>query len=192
MGKIGIGKKIEGRRGQFILKSITSGMKIIYCHTDKTLKMPEPQQLVYTENLNTSTDKHTVLTITLETPLRLKFENRLISALPFHVLVRAMLRRVSSLLICYSPDQHPSIDYQRLVRDAQEVNIVESNLKWFDWKRYSSRQDEKMLMGGMIGSVTYEGRLEPFIDLIDFCSKVHIGKQTAFGLGKFTYSVLNL
>jgi hypothetical protein len=41
-----------------------------------------------------------------------------------------------------------------------------------------------MLMGGMIGSIIYEGKIDEYMPLIDFCSKVHLGKQTAFGLGK--------
>ena len=42
-----------------------------------------------------------------------------------------------------------------------------------------------MTFGGLVGSVTYKGELAEFMPLLDFCSHVHIGKQTAFGLGKF-------
>jgi CRISPR/Cas system endoribonuclease Cas6 (RAMP superfamily) len=41
-----------------------------------------------------------------------------------------------------------------------------------------------MLMGGITGKVRYSGNLTEFIPLIKFCEKVHIGKQTSFGLGK--------
>jgi len=41
-----------------------------------------------------------------------------------------------------------------------------------------------MLMGGMIGSATYEGRLDEFMPLMRYCEKVHVGKSTTFGLGK--------
>ena len=47
-----------------------------------------------------------------------------------------------------------------------------------------------MNMGGLIGSVFYEGNLEPFAPFIDFCSKVHLGKQTTFGLGKISAQYL--
>jgi hypothetical protein len=188
MGQIGIGKKIDGKRGQFILKSIKTEGKIIYTDKDQILKMPDLTELTYPEESSTHSDSHLRLTLTLETPLRLKFENRLISELPFHILVRAMLRRASSLLGCYG-DQNLSIDYQGLVKEAQDVRIEDNRLKWFDWKRYSGRQDKHMLMGGMVGSITYKGMIGPFLNLIDFCSKVHIGKQTAFGLGKFSVEI---
>jgi len=41
-----------------------------------------------------------------------------------------------------------------------------------------------MFMGGMMGSVTYEGKLNEYLPLLDFCEKVHLGKNTSFGLGK--------
>ncbi|MGC9030975.1 MAG: CRISPR system precrRNA processing endoribonuclease RAMP protein Cas6 [Desulfomonilaceae bacterium] len=41
-----------------------------------------------------------------------------------------------------------------------------------------------MLMGGVIGSVTYRGALDEFLPLLKYCEIVHVGKATAFGLGK--------
>jgi hypothetical protein len=41
-----------------------------------------------------------------------------------------------------------------------------------------------MLMGGMVGGVTYRDVPGLFLPLMEFCKKVHIGKQTAFGLGQ--------
>ena len=67
---------------------------------------------------------------------------------------------------------------------AKDIEIKSSALRWFDWKRYSNKQDRSMLMGGMIGNVTYCGDLSEFLSLIEFCEKVYLGKQTSFGLGK--------
>ena len=47
-----------------------------------------------------------------------------------------------------------------------------------------------MLMGGMVGFITYEGELAEFLPLVEFCEKVHLGKQTTFGLGKFHFEQL--
>lgn len=185
MGKIGIGKKINGERGQFVLKAVKCDGQIIYSDTDQKLNAPgalDTLSLTDTES-KVYPDNNISLKLTIETPLRLKFENRLKADLPFHVFVRAMLRRVSSLLNCYG-DGEPSLDYKRLVKRAAAVSILESDLRWFDWRRYSHRQDKAMLIGGITGSITYEGKIREYMPLIDFCSKVHIGKQTAFGLGK--------
>jgi len=46
------------------------------------------------------------------------------------------------------------------------------------------------MMGGLTGSITYEGDLEEYLPLIEFCAKVHLGKQTTFGMGRFTVEEL--
>ena len=183
MGKIGIGKKNNGKRGQFVLKEVRQGNKLVYSDGDQKLKALDPIEVLSIPDVTECTEESFRLKLTLETPLRLKFENRLKADLPFHILVRAMLRRISSLLNCYG-DGEPSLDYRGLVKRAETVQIVDANLSWFDWKRYSYRQDKSMLMGGMVGSVTFEGKIGEYLPLIDFCSKVHLGKQTSFGLGK--------
>ena len=186
MGKIGIGKKINHKRGRFVLEAVQTNNGVIYTSADQKLNMngnPENLNLQLPKNPQ---NKNHRLTLTLQTPLRLKFDNRLQAALPFHVLVRAMLRRISSLMNTYD-DGEPDLDYPGLVKKAEQVGIVENNLQWYDWQRYSFRQDEKMLMGGMTGSVTYESDISEYLPLLEFCEKVHLGKQTAFGLGKIQF-----
>ena len=186
MGNIGIGKRINGKRGRFSLEEVRCGDTLLYSWSDsilrnesnnKIMKLAAPQYL-----------GHGRLSLHLITPLRLKFENRLRAELPFHVLVRAMLRRVSSLFSCYGEGE-PDLDYREMVKRAQDVKIVNSGLEWYDWRRYSFRQDKSMLMGGMSGTVTYEGDIGEYLPLVDICSEVHIGKQTSFGLGKIKAEV---
>lgn len=183
MGKIGIGKKINGSRGKFTLKEVRQGERIIYSEAEQKLKTTDSLEVLSIPDSKDYPEGSSRLKLILETPLRIKFENRLKADLPFHVLVRAMLRRVSSLLNCYG-DGEPALDYRGLVKRAETVQIVDTNLGWFDWKRYSHRQDKSMLMGGIVGSVIFEGKIGEYLPLIEFCSKVHLGKQTSFGLGK--------
>lgn len=189
MGNIGIGKRINGKRAHFILKDIKASGKKIYSNKDQILRKGS-----FCQNLSLKHDGNLPkgsfrLRIVIETPLRLKFENRLSADLPFHVLVRAMLRRISSLFNYYGEGE-PDLDYRGMVKRAEEIRIVDNRLIWFDWRRYSSRQDQAMLMGGMVGSVIYEGKIGEYMPLIDFCSEVHLGKQTSFGLGKITAEII--
>ena len=183
MGKIGIGKKIDGKRGRFVLKEVRHKEQIVYSDADQKLNATDSIERLSIPAAADCFKGGFRLRLILETPLRLKFENRLKADLPFHVFVRAMLRRISSLLNCYG-DGEPPLDYRGLVKRAEAIRIVEDSLTWFDWRRYSFRQDKEMLMGGMAGSVTYQGNIGEYIPLIEFCSKVHLGKQTSFGLGK--------
>jgi len=188
IGNIGIGKRINGKRAHFILKDIKASGKKIYSHEDQILRKGN-----FCQNLSLKNDGNLPkgsfrLRIVIETPLRLKFGNRLSADLPFHVLVRAMLRRISSLFNYYGEGE-PDLDYRGMVNRAEEIRIVDNRLIWFDWRRYSSRQDQAMLMGGMVGSVIYEGKIGEYMPLIDFCSEVHLGKQTSFGLGKIKMEI---
>ena len=49
-----------------------------------------------------------------------------------------------------------------------------------------------MLMGGMVGSVTYENVSDEFLSLLRFCEEVHLGKQTAFGLGSIKAKIVHI
>jgi len=189
MGRIGIGKRIDGKRGQFVLKKVNMEGRTIYSENDEKLLMDESPEDLILSTTNEIRNGDFQLKVIIETPLRLKFENRLKADLPFHVLVRAMLRRISSLMNCYGNGE-PPLDYRGFVKRAESIRIVEDNLNWFDWRRYSLRQDKSMLMGGMVGSVIYEGRIGEYLPLLEFCSKVHLGKQTSFGLGKIKTEIM--
>jgi hypothetical protein len=188
MGKMGIGKKVDGKRGQFCLSSVSMNNTVIYSESDRSLRPGwSPCQLKLRDNTDCSCEIRKIC-VTLETPLRLKFQNHLNADLPFHVLVRAMLRRLSLLFSVYGNGE-PNLNYRQLVSDANSIKCMDSNLYWYDWKRYSQRQDSKMFMGGMIGTVVYHGHINQFLPLLDLASRVHLGKQTAFGLGKISVEV---
>lgn len=182
IGKMGIGRQRATGRGAFALKRVTSGAETIY--SGDTGRMCTG---AFTRELNclpaAGNGTSSVIKLVLRTPLRIKYENRLEADLPFHVLVRAMLRRVSSLLQNHGEGE-PALDYRGMAARACDVEIAHSTLAWFDWKRFSSRQDQAMLLGGIVGDVTYTGRIDEFLPLIRFCEQVHLGKQTTFGLGR--------
>lgn len=189
MGRIGIGRRINGRRGTFHLNEVKSGDCMVYSGLEQKLRVREAWETIRLKEMREHDPEVSQIRLSFLTPLRLKFQNHLQAELPFHVLVRAMLRRVSSLFNAYGEGE-PDLDYRGLVFKAEDVRVGHSTLQWFDWRRYSTRQDQAMLMGGLTGSVTYEGLLGEFMPLLDFCARVHIGKQTTFGLGQFLLEVL--
>ncbi len=128
-----------------------------------------------------------VLTLRLETPLRLKVDGRYTDRLPFPTLVRALLRRATILAKTYGTGSLP-FDHRVLLNMANETKIVEEDLRWEDFSRTSSRQQKKMSLGGIVGDISYRGQIAAFLSLLDFCKEAHIGKQTTFGLGKFNFT----
>lgn len=189
IGQLGIGKRIDGKRATFALMHVISGENIVYSSGNGRIIEGDFTEILPTDGPRDSgAESAAGLEIRLVTPLRVKFENHLEASLPFHILIRAALRRISSLSAAYGGGE-PAFDYPGLVARARNVETAPSSLHWFDWKRYSNRQDQAMLMGGMIGKVRYEGQFAEFIPLLEFCEKAHLGKQTAFGLGKISLNL---
>jgi len=77
----------------------------------------------------------------------------------------------------------PDLPYWELAAMAESVKIVDKDLRWQDWHRYSSRQKASMRLGGMVGTIRYKGEnLGVFMSLLRYVEQVHLGKQTTFGL----------
>ncbi|MCL6580703.1 MAG: CRISPR system precrRNA processing endoribonuclease RAMP protein Cas6 [Firmicutes bacterium] len=121
--------------------------------------------------------------VEFRTPTRLKADSELRARPEFEALVRAGLRRVSSLAY-FHHGISLDLDYAALVRAAREVRLRQDRTRWVGWKRYSNRQERLMDLGGLVGTATFEGDIYAFRDLLVLSSLVHIGKNTTFGLGR--------
>lgn len=123
------------------------------------------------------------ISLRLVTPLRIRHERRLCTRLTFPLLVTNILRRLY-LLDQYHGDKTWCPDYRRLIAQSEKVRCVRSRLRWYDWTRYSSRQETKMQMGGLIGTITFTGELGPFLPYLRAAELIHVGRNTSFGLGR--------
>lgn len=124
------------------------------------------------------------LTLLFQTPTRLVYSGRTVSDLYFHILCRMLLRRVSNLMYFHC-DTELDVDFRGLIQKATRIETVSDELRWYDWKRYSSRQHRHVKQGGLVGPITFQGNLQPFWHLLQLGSLVHVGKGTSFGLGKY-------
>lgn len=129
-------------------------------------------------------DHNNKITISLLTPLRLRFDSHITDKIEFHVLIRNLLRRISSLSYFHCGEKF-QVDFKGLIEKAKGVKLSKGDIHWYDWKRYSTRQEEWMSLGGVTGTVSYEGDISNFILLLRLGEYVHVGKGTSFGLGKY-------
>jgi hypothetical protein len=111
---------------------------------------------------------------------------------PFHVVFRTLLRRVSSLSYFYA-GQPWDVDYRGWIEQAKQVDVAEAQISWQNWERYSTRQRQRMNLGGVVGSVTYRSDasngldmgLTPFLPLLRLGELIHVGKGAVFGNGQY-------
>ncbi len=124
------------------------------------------------------------LALRLETPLRVKMRDHLNGRPSFRDLVFNMLRRVLELAHFHVAGADIDWSFRPLLERAEAVRIVESDLRWHDWERWSNRQQSSMKLGGLVGRIVLEGDLTPFAALLGAAQIVHVGKGATFGLGK--------
>lgn len=182
MGKTGLGKNTQGGSGQFHLEGVFQNNNKIYAGQALDTSV-EPDKLALSIR---PSEKINRIILTCHTPLRLKQDNEFQDKLPFQLLIRAALRRISSLESAYGNGE-PDLDYKGLVDRASRGATTQSSLQWTDIERYSNRQKGAMLMGGIKGSIAYHGdELSEFMPLLRYCEQVHLGKETSFGLGRIS------
>ena len=181
LGEIGIGKG----RGRFQLTQVlTDGDESIYNGNT---------QMVHNSNNTLSFDKiqheaeslpTDALTVHLLTPTRITHEGQITDELPFHLFWRRLIGRISALAYFHCGESL-DLDFKGLIAQAETVQTVQSGLRWHDWTRYSSRQNQKMQLGGLVGSVDYAGDLGVFLPFVALGAFLHVGKNATFGLGKY-------
>ena len=125
------------------------------------------------------------ITLHLLSPLRLQENGRALppNRLNAQQLLMASVRR-ASLMAEFHGNGAPNWDFKQLTQQAAAVNS-EKDLKWQDWTRRSSRQQQTMQLGGVTGTWTLRGNIQPFLAPLHLGQWLHIGKETVFGLGKY-------
>lgn len=126
------------------------------------------------------------LSLEFITPLRIKKYGAIqedTSRVNFRVLMDLLWRRLSSLSLFHCgrewvPNNIPC----EVVR---EVQVCSTDLRLQKLQRYSARQQRKLSLDGLVGTITFRGSMGTFLPLIRMGSFVHIGAGTAFGLGKY-------
>ena len=195
LGKIGLGRG----RGKYVLLQVNKNGSVVYSQKDKTIHSIDsdmvdiPEGFDFNRWSSSSFNKNgsdgfpsEAVEIECITPLRIMHERKLATSLEFHILIRNLLRRLNMLHYFHCEMNEATWDHNSIIEAARTVTIKESLLRWHDWERYSSRQQTKMKMGGLIGKIHYEGPIGNFMPLLKAGEILHAGKGTSFGLGKFS------
>jgi hypothetical protein len=129
-------------------------------------------------------DSPRTLTLNIITPLRIQQKGRVLSHdIQGRDFVMSLVRRYYLLQEFHGENYQPP-DFSELAEQAHAVTC-ENNLQWCSWDRYSNRQQQKMTMGGVIGTLTLSGELTPFSSLLHFGQWLHAGNKTTFGMGLY-------
>jgi hypothetical protein len=186
LGRSGIGKP----RGKYALQRITAvhpwkgTRQLVYDGVE--VRMGERELRVTPADVTTRAAALPTRQLTLRflTPTRIKYRGQYVRQPEFHVVVRGLLRRISSLAYFHCGHLWET-DFRGIIAAAEAVEAPSAAVEWVKWKRYSGRQKQHMDLGGFVGEVTYQGDLGLFRPLLALGELVHVGKATVFGNGKF-------
>ncbi len=180
MGDIGLGEQ----RGNFVLEEgRVEGVSPPFLKADQELQA-WPDSLCSTHWIS-GQHRSELVRVELRTPLRIKECNEVACQAPqFSQLVRRIHGRLAQL--CEAAKEVSPYSVQELAQHhmlANEVQLVKSEVGWYETRRRSSRSRQTMVFGGLTGTLTYAGDLAPFSGLLGLGEVLQLGGKTVFGFG---------
>jgi CRISPR/Cas system endoribonuclease Cas6 (RAMP superfamily) len=161
-----------------IFEPLQTVAQIIYSNDKEPQLKPAP---VFTPPVLASTDQ---LKLQFLTPLRIQQKGQILSnAMLGKDFLMALVRRYYFLQEFHSTDYQPP-DFKALALQAEHIE-ARSNFQWCEWQRYSNRQQQSMIFGGVLGELELIGELTPFLPLLVSGQWLHVGNKTTFGMGHY-------
>ncbi|MBC7075853.1 MAG: CRISPR system precrRNA processing endoribonuclease RAMP protein Cas6 [Syntrophomonadaceae bacterium] len=188
MGQEGIGNsRYDGETGKFKLLSVSEKFpdgkhKRLY-NTENPEYSTDPTGYEIKKLLDYEVSKVDKCTVHMESPLRVRKKGRLLSELPFEVLMKSVVTRLNALSRHFGNGcvEYPSPSFWE---KTKMVRVCDAQTSFCDYYWGSVRQERKIKLGGITGSITYEGDLTPFINYLKLAEKTGVGKNTTFGFGR--------
>lgn len=126
--------------------------------------------------------------IKLSSPLRFKYRGVYSNELLPSALLDSCNRRAESLIAFFGYYQ-PDFFIKDNRNYEPQFEVIQKNTKWLDYKHWSGRQQNTMLLGGIVGELQFEGRaLVKDWEALSLCGILGAGKNTGFGFGNMEVS----
>lgn len=163
-----------------------SSKKRIWSSETDNLVIPEAKSLV----LNEPDLKHsesTSINLKFITPVAFKDKRTGHPTLEpdFDRIVGSLMRRYSSFAA--SEGHSLNWDFAAIARLARQVKLTSINAAPVYWERFSSRQNQRIPISGIIGQATYTGPVKPFYEMLQAGAILRCGRSTTFGQGRICF-----
>ncbi len=194
----GLGKRVEEngrRRGTFKVRRVwaenpLSGERRPVLQQGETM-VQVPDIPVTNEQISKLANQQIAnqrVTVEFLTPLRLVEGGQLVKRIAFRPFVQRLHGRLTQLSAEYS-DTPLADDFREVMAVACAVRVVQDETRWVELESYSTRLGRSTPIGGLVGRVTFEGELAPFIHWLIWGQFTHVGKDAVKGNG--WYRIVN-
>lgn len=128
-------------------------------------------------------------TVKFISPYRMKIQGKYTDRITFYDLLLSLYDRAEILLSLYGHTALSSLfGKQKLTDLVEKTKVTETKQHWEDYTYYSSRQKNKLKLGGVTGSMSVLGNIDSqVLSLLHFGKIFHGGKNTAFGFGRIEF-----
>ncbi|QLB39772.1 CRISPR system precrRNA processing endoribonuclease RAMP protein Cas6 [Mannheimia pernigra] len=143
----------------------------------------------HSQMLSVPSDLPSSLKLEFITPLRIQENGKPLREKEINKtrLLITLAKRISLLAEFHAQQLH--LDFEQLITEIEPIQ-ESKQLQWQDWTRYSSRQKQKMKLGGVVGHWQLDNVPVNWAKLLYLGQWLHCGKNATFGLGK--YRITNL
>ena len=130
------------------------------------------------------------ISLHIRTPLRLQNQGHPLGVAQVspRALVAALARRTALLMELHAGKSGWG-EAAKQVTHKSESLTDSRDLHWFDWTRYSSRQQQEMTLGGVLGRWTVHGTPDALAEVWPWLwlgQWLHVGKNATMGMGGYT------
>lgn len=118
--------------------------------------------------------------MTLLSPFRQKYKGKLMNVFVWEAFAKSLINRIRYLDTFFN---HGKLEIPSDI-DIDGVQVMDRNTRWDEKQRMSFRQDARMSIGGLVGTVRLKGVSPQMLGILKLARYLHAGKQTTFGNGK--------
>lgn len=173
-------------RGKFLIRNILredlDGSLYPVFSEDGTLLELKPFCLNFDADISSS-----IFKITFLTPTKLIYEEKPVKEPEFIHIFSRIKDRISAIAYFYNGVELQE-NYLALKEEAKNIEILESNWRWVEVKRRSSKTKQIHDLSGVIGSAVFDAkdteRLSFFFPWLKIAELVNVGKNAVWGMGK--------
>lgn len=181
LGKVGLTKN----KIPFELESINLANNDVEIYNKTSKKLKNDYEFEVADLISNGVHKSVnELSLKFISPLRLMKDGSELRRFNITSFITALLRRLSAISYFHGEGEL-KLDYKTLKEKAGALELIEDNTRWHERERFSKRQDTKLKMGGLIGSVKIKGDISVFMPFLQAGEFLHTGKATSFGMGRY-------
>ena len=152
-----------------------SHLRMVFSSESPIVTRPKLKKLSY------NPEEMPLLELIFKTPLRQKHQGNLMNEFLWEPFAKSLINRIRFINEHFNRNE---LNIPEQI-NIEGVIIKEANTHWSEKIRVSFRQESKMSIGGLLGSVVLADVSPEMIGLLKLGRYLHTGKQCTFGNGEF-------